>query len=149
VLATWLKLHGPWGARGFAALPLSSERADVPEGSVEVRPSLFGIGLTLGQGLDNWWLEPRASWGVAFAHVETRGIAKAPLGSSSGAVWLGGGYALLGASLRLTHDVRLDLDLTGIVLPTPAVIVVDRREAARWGAPAGMLTLALEVSASP
>jgi len=53
---------------------------------------------------------------------------------------------LLGVGLRVSSDVRLDLDATGIVLPTPASIVVGRREVATWGAPAAVVSLGLEVS---
>jgi hypothetical protein len=148
VWAAWLKVRGPWGVRGFSALPLTSERGRVPEGTVEVRPTLIGAGFTLGQGLNDWWLEPRASWGVSLAHVETHGVASDPRTSSSGSVWLAGGYALLGAALRLTRDVRLDLDLTGVVLSAPAIILVNQREEASWGAPAGMASLSVEVFAT-
>jgi hypothetical protein len=45
--------------------------------------------------------------------------------------------------------VRVNLDATGVLLPTPAVILVDRQQVATWGAPGGMLSLGVEVLAGP
>jgi len=133
VWAAWLNVHGLWGARAFTALPLTSERGDVREGSVEVRTTLVGAGFTLDPGQNKWWLEPRASWGVTFARIETHGTAVDPRASSGAAVWLTGGYALLGAGVRLARDVRLDLDLTGVVLPQPAIILGKRSRRSQLG----------------
>lgn len=146
VWSAWLRLGGCFGVRGFTALPLTSESASVPEGKVEVRPSLLGVGLSCSTGRRQSWLTPRVGLGFVGAHVETRGQAEAPRSGQQAAVWLGGGYGLLGVGLRLTSDVRLNLDATGIVLPTPASILVGRREVATWGAPGGLLSLGLEVS---
>ena len=143
--AAWLKLRGPFGLRAFAAIPGSSEHGRVTEGSVEVRPTLLGIGLALAPQHNDAWLLPHASWGGVAAAIETRGTADDPRASHGGSTWLVGGYAQLGAGLRLARDVRLNLDVTGIVLPTPAVILVNRREVARWGAPAGIVSLGIEV----
>jgi hypothetical protein len=52
----------------------------------------------------------------------------------------------LGIGTRLTRDVRLNLDATGVVLPTPASILVQQREVGTWGAPGALLSLGLEVS---
>jgi hypothetical protein len=146
--AAWLRLGGCFGARGFLALPLLAERADVPEGRVEVEPTLLGAGLTCSLSRPSALLSPRVSLGFAGAHVETRGTARDPLASNHEAVWLGGGYGLLGLGVRLTSDVRLNLDAMGVLLPTPAVIVVGRREIGTWGAPGGVVSLAFEVLTS-
>jgi len=143
--AAWLKLRGPFGLRALAAIPGSSEHGRVPEGSVDVRVTLLGGGLSLGPQHNDAWLTPHASWGAAVAAIETRGSADDPQRNHGGSTWLLGGYAQLGAGLRLLRDVRLDLDVTGVVLPTPAVILVNRREVARWGAPGGIVSLAVEV----
>ncbi len=144
--SVWLRIGGCFGLRGFTALPLSSEHTRVPEGEVEVRPTLVGAGLACGSERRGAWLTPRVGLGFVGARVETRGIADDPAVSHQAAAWLGGGYGLLGVGLRLSSDVRLDLDATGIVLPTPALIVVNQREVATWGAPGGVLSLGLEVS---
>ncbi len=144
--SVWLRLGGCFGLRGFTALPLSSERARVTEGEVEVRPTLVGAGLACGSERRRGLLTPRVGLGFVGARVETRGIADVPATSHQAAAWLGGGYGLLGIGLRLSSDVRLDLDVTGIVLPTPASILVNRREVATWGAPGGVISLGLEVS---
>lgn len=144
--SAWLKLGGCFGLRGFAALPLTSERTRVAEGEVEVRPSLLGIGLACGSARPQRWLAPRVGLGFVGANIETRGIADAPERSHRSAAWLGGGYGMLGIGLRLADDVRLNLDATGIVLPTPAAILVGQREVGTWGAPGGLLSLGLEVS---
>jgi hypothetical protein len=146
--AAWLRLGGCFGMRGFVSLPLLAERADVPEGRVEVEPTLLGAGLTCGLSRPSALFSPRVSLGFAGAHVTTRGTAHDPLASSSESVWLGGGYGLLGVGVHLTSDVRLNLDVTGVLLPTPAVIVVARRELGTWGAPGGMVSLGLEVLTS-
>jgi hypothetical protein len=146
--AAWLRLGGCFGARGFVSLPLLAERADVPEGQVEVEPTLLGVGLTCGLARPSSLFSPRVSLGFASAHVTTRGTAHDPLASSSESVWLAGGYGLLGVGVHLTRDVRLNLDATGVLLPTPAVIVVDRRELGTWGAPGGIVSLGLEVLTS-
>jgi hypothetical protein len=144
--SAWLRLGGCFGLRGFTALPLSSERARVPEGEVEVRPTLLGVGLACGTGQRQSWLTPRVGLGFVGARIETRGEADAPRLGQQASAWLGGGYGLLGVSMRVARDVRLDLDATGIVLPTPASILVGKREVGTWGAPGGLLSLGLEVS---
>jgi hypothetical protein len=68
--------------------------------------------------------------------------------SNHEAVWLGGGYGLLGLGLRISSDVRLNLDAMGVLLPAPAVIVVGRREIGTWGAPGGVVSLGVEVLTS-
>ncbi|MEO8904503.1 MAG: hypothetical protein ABI627_23545 [Polyangiaceae bacterium] len=142
--AAWLHLGGCMGARGFAALPLVDERSRLPEGDIEVRPSLFGVGLSCGAA-QRGWLRPHVGLGIAMAHVETRGTAPDPRLSHRAAAWLGGGYGLLGVGLRLAHHVQLDLDATGVVLPAPAIIFAQGREVATWGAPGVVVSLGLEV----
>jgi hypothetical protein len=146
--SVWLRLGGCFGLRGFTALPASSERARMPEGEVEVRPTLLGAGLACGSERRQSRLTPRVGLGFVGARVETRGIADDPELSHQAAAWLGGGYGLLGVGLRVSSDVRLNLDATGIVLPTPASISVNRREVATWGAPGGLVTLGVEVATS-
>ena len=145
--SVWLKLGGCFGLRGFTALPLSSEHTRVAEGEVEVRPTLVGVGWACGSARPDW-LTPRVGLGFVGARIETRGLANTPSLSHQAAVWLGGGYGLLGIGARLTRDVRLNLDATGVVLPTPASILVQQREVGTWGAPGGLLSLGLEVSAN-
>ena len=120
----------------------------MPEGDVEVRPTLLGVGLACGSQRHQSWLTPRVGLGFVGARIETRGTADDPKVSHRAAAWLGGGYGLLGLGLRVSSDVRLNLDATGIVLPTPASILVNRREVATWGAPGGLVTLGLEVATS-
>ncbi|HEY6080417.1 MAG TPA: hypothetical protein VIW29_16500 [Polyangiaceae bacterium] len=147
--AVGLKLGGCFGLRAFAALPLFAEQADVPEGHVEVEPLLLGGGLGCSFVRDGARLWPRVSLGLAGARVMTRGTAIDPVRSSNSEVWLAGGYGMLGLGLRVTRDVRVNLDATGVLLPTPAVILVDRQQVATWGAPGGMLSLGVEVLAGP
>ena len=145
LLAAWLKLRGPFGLRAFAAIPGSAEHGHEAEGNVEVRASLLGVGLALAPQQSDAWLLPRGSCGAVLAAIETRGAADDPRASRGASAWLGGGYAQLGAGLRLARDVRLDLDLTGILLRTPALILVNGREVARWGAPGAIVSLGVEV----
>lgn len=145
VWSVWLRLGGCFGARGFTALPLSSEHARVAEGEVEVRSTLVGVGLACSSERPGW-LTPRVGLGFVAARIETRGLANTRSLSHQAAAWLGGGYGLLGIGARLTRDVRLNLDATGIVLPTPAAILVQQREIGTWGAPGALLSLGLEVS---
>lgn len=143
--AAWARLGGCFGARGFVSLPIVDASSDVPEGKVEVEQALLGAGVLCSLSRASARFSPRVSLGLAGARVETRGQARDPRSSHSEAVWLGGGYGLLGLGLRLSSDVRLNLDALGVLLPTPAVIVVSRREIGTWGAPGGLLTLGLEV----
>ena len=145
VWALWLRLGGCFGARGFAVLPIVGEHSRLPEGDVEVRPSLLGVGLTCGAA-PRGWLRPHVGLGIALSYVETRGTAPDPQLSHRASTWLGGGYGLLGVGLRLSRDVRLDLDATGVVLPTPAVVVAQGREVATWGAPGVVVSLGVEVA---
>jgi hypothetical protein len=145
--SVWLRLGGCFGVRGFTALPLSSEHTRVAEGEVEVRPTLVGLGLSCSSERSGW-LTPRVGLGVVGARIETRGLANVPSLNRQAAVWLGGGFGLLGIGARVTRDVRLNLDATGVVLPTPASILVQQREVGTWGAPGALLSLGLEVSTS-
>jgi hypothetical protein len=145
-LALWLRLGGGFGARGFAALPASSAHSRLAEGDVEVRATVLGAGVSFGAEPRRALLSPRVGLGAALVHVETSGTADNPESSRRSGTWLGGGYGLLGIGLRLSHDVQLGLDATGIVLPAPAVILVQGREVATWGAPAAILSLGIEVS---
>jgi hypothetical protein len=142
--SVWLRVGGCFGVRGFTALPLSSEHTRVTEGEVEVRPTLVGVGLACSSQRPGW-LTPRVGLGFVGARIETRGLANMPGLSHQAAAWLGGGYGLLGVGTRLTRDVRLNLDATGVVLPTPASILVQQREVGTWGAPGALLSLGLEV----
>jgi hypothetical protein len=144
--SAWLRLGGCFGLRGFTALPLTSERGRVAEGGVEVRPTVLGVGLACGTEARRSFFTPRVGLGFVGVRIETIGDADAPRVSEHQGAWLGGGYGLLGAGVSLARDVRLNLDATGIVLPTPASILVGRREVATWGAPGGLLSLGLEVS---
>jgi hypothetical protein len=146
--AVWAGLGGCFGARGFVSLPIMAEGGEVPEGRVEVEPTLLGAGVLCSLPQANARFSPRVSLGFVGARVETRGIARDPARSHTEAAWFGGGYGLLGMGLRLTGDVRLNLDAIGVLLPTPAVIVVSGREHGSWGAPAGLLTLGVEVLTS-
>jgi hypothetical protein len=143
--SVWLRLGGCFGVRGFTALPLSSEHTRVAEGEVEVRPTLVGIGLACSSQRPGW-LAPRVGLGFVGARIETRGLANTPSLSHQAAVWMGGGYGLLGIGAHLTREVSLNLDATGIVLPTPASILVQQREVGTWGAPGAVLSLGVEVS---
>jgi hypothetical protein len=144
-----LALAGCFELRAYAALPLLAQRRDVPEGRVEVEPLLLGGGLGCSFVRNDARLWPRVSLGVAGARVTTRGTAIDPLLSSSDNVWLAGGYGVLGLGLRIARDVRVNLDATGVLLPTPAVILVGRQQVATWGAPGGLLSLGVEVLAGP
>jgi hypothetical protein len=144
-----LQVGGCFGLRAFAAVPLSAQQGDVPEGHVEVEPLLVGGGLGCSFVRDEARLWPRVSLGVASARVVTRGTARDPARSSSSAAWLAGGYGMLGLGLRVARDVRVNLDATGVLLPTPAVILVAQQQVATWGAPGGMVSLGVEVLAAP
>lgn len=146
--AAWARLGGCFGARGFVSLPILAERDEVPEGRVEVEPTLLGAGVLCSLSQANARFSPRVSLGFVGAHVETRGVARDPARSHAEAAWFGGGYGLLGLGLRLTGDVRLNLDAVGVLLPTPAVIVVSGREHGTWGAPGGLVSLGVEVLTS-
>jgi hypothetical protein len=143
--AAWARLGGCFGVRGFVSLPILDASSEVPEGRVEVEPTVLGAGVLCNLSRPSARFSPRVSLGFAGARVETRGHARDPRSSHSEAVWLGGGYGLLGLGLRLSDDVRLNLDALGVLLPTPAVILVSRREIGTWGAPGGLLTLGIEV----
>lgn len=143
--AAWFRVGGCFGVRGFAALPLIAEAAELVEGRVEVEPLLLGAGLScaLPDSTGSFW--PRVSLGFAAAHVTTRGTAIDPSRSSEAAAWLGGAYGLLGVSARVARQVRLNLDVTAVVLPTPAIIVASQREVGTWGAPGAMVSVGVEV----
>lgn len=143
--AAWLRVGGCFGVRGFAALPLVAEAAELSEGRVEVEPLLLGAGLscTWADSAGRFW--PRVSLGFAAAHVTTRGSAVDPSRSSDGAAWLGGAYGLLGLGARVARQVRVNLDLTAVVLPTPASIVASQREVGTWGAPGALVSVGVEV----
>ena len=147
--AVGLQVGGCFGLRAFAALPLLAQQDEVPEGQVEVEPLLLGGGLGCSFVRDDAKLWPRVSLGFASARVVARGTAIDPLRSRDSAAWLAGGYGMLGLGLRVARDVRVNLDATGVLLPTPAVILVGRQQVATWGAPGGMLSLGVEVLAGP
>lgn len=143
--AAWVRIGGCFGARGFASLPLMAARDDFPEGRVEVESLLLGAGLSCSFARRGAQLWPRVSLGVAGARVTTRGVAVDPARSSSGEAWLGGGYGMLGVGLRVTRELHVNFDATGVLLPTPAVIMAGGRQVGTWGAPSGMLSLGVEV----
>jgi hypothetical protein len=149
VWAAWLRLRDCFGVRGFLSLPLTAERDRVAEGRVEVEPLIAGAGMSCSFAHRSSRLWPRASLGVAGAHVVTRGTAVDPLRSHQAAAWLVGGFGLLGLGLRITRDVHLNLDVTGVLLPSPAVVFVADRQVATWGAPASVVSLGVEVLAAP
>jgi len=141
----WASLGGCFGMRAFASLPIAPERAGFAEGDVEVNATLAGIGPTCSLSGPHTRLLPRVGLGLVAARLHTEGRASAGFRSNSERVWLGGGYALLGVGLKLTSQVRLNLDLTAIALLTPAVITADERSVGTWGAPGGLASLGVEV----
>jgi hypothetical protein len=147
--AVGLKVGGCFGLRAFAAQPLSAQHGEVPEGRVEVEPLLLGVGLGCSFVRSGAQLWPRVSLGVAGARIVTRGTAVDPLRSSSSDAWLAGGYGMLGLGLRVARGVHVNLDATGVLLPTPPVILVGERQVATWGAPGSMISLGVEVLAGP
>jgi hypothetical protein len=143
------QVGGCFGLRAFAAQPLSAQHGEVPEGRVEVEPLLLGGGLGCSFVRSGAQLWPRVSLGVAGARIATRGAAVDPLRSSSSDTWLAGGYGMLGLGLRVARDVNVNLDATGVLLPTPPVILVGEKQVATWGAPGSMISLGVEVFAGP
>ncbi len=145
--AAWLRLSSCFGLRSFASLPVTPQAGEVAEGRIEVRTALLGVGATCGFGGPAALLIPRVGLGLTAARVETRGTAYLGLQSNSAEAWFGGGYAQVGAALSLTAGLRLNLDLTGVLLATPAVILANRREVGRWGSPGGLFAVSLEALA--
>jgi hypothetical protein len=157
-VAGWAKLSGPLGARAFVSMPLLAERASVPEGHVQLRSDVLGLGLSFERGMANGWVTPQVTLGVAACHVGTWGKAAAPLVSSFEQGWYGGAYAQLGAALRLTRGIRLRLDGTAVLLAgapsstikqDPSLPTTTPRSFGTWGAPAGIASLGLEVLWAP
>lgn len=147
--AAWFRIRSCVGGRGFVALPLLSEKGEVPAGRVQVEPLIFGAGLSCNLDAPDSALWPRASLGFAAARLVTRGTARDPARNHDGSAWLGGGFGTLGLGVRLTRDVHLDLDATCVILPRPAAIIADEERIGTWGAPAGLLSLGVEVLALP
>ena len=145
--SVWSRLGGCFGVRGFASFPLLAEQRNLKEGSLEVEPLLLGAGVTCSFARTGSRLWLRTSIGALGAHVVTRGTAVDPLRSSSGAAWLGGTYGMLGLGVDAAPALRVNLDATGVLLPTPATILANQREVGTWGSPAALVSLGLEVLA--
>jgi hypothetical protein len=129
--AIWLRAGGCFGLQGFSALPL------------------LAAGLSCRFAAADARLWPRLGLGVAGARIVAHGTAIDRASSSSGAAWLAGGYGMLGLGVSLAPDLRLNLDATALLLPTPAVILVDEREVGRWGVPGVLISLGVEVLTRP
>jgi hypothetical protein len=147
--AIWLRAGGCFGLQGFSALPLLAEKKALPEGDVQVEVLLLGAGLSCRFAAADARLWPRLGLGVAGARIVAHGTAIDRASSSSGAAWLAGGYGMLGLGVSLAPDLRLNLDATALLLPTPAVILVDEREVGRWGVPGVLISLGVEVLTRP
>jgi hypothetical protein len=147
--STWARVYACFGAKAFASVPIQAEQATYDEGQVELDATLFGLGPTCSLASGRELVAPRVGLGVLLANVATQGQARAGLTSNAERAWLWGGYALFGASVRLLDDVRLNLELTGLTLASPAVVIVDQRRIARWGAPGALSTLSVEVLVGP
>ena len=147
--SAWFRFRGCLGGRVFLALPILPEKGEVAGGRVVVEPQILGAGLSCNLDSNGARLWPRGSLGVAAARVLTRGTATDPARSHEETTWLSGGFAMLGLGLHLTQAVRLNLDATCVVLPTPAIVLAEGRQVARWGAPGALLSLGVEVLALP
>ncbi len=143
--AGWVNLGAGFGARAFLSLPLLAEHATLPEGQVELASKIFGLGGTFEPGSSDGAFIPRFGLGVAVARVETVGRALPPSLSTSASAWFAGGYGELGAGLRLSRNLRVRIDATGIMLASAPSVQVSRRTVGRWGAPACVVALGLEV----
>lgn len=141
----WLRAGGCFGFDAFTALPLLAQRDAVPEGGVQVEVLLLGAGLSCRFAVDHARLWPRLSLGPAVTRIVARGTALDPAASSHGAAWLGGGYGTLGLGVSVARDVHVNLDATGVLLPSPAVVWAGERAVGTWGAPAVLISLGLEV----
>jgi hypothetical protein len=143
--AAWLALGQRFGARAFASLSLLPGRHEVPEGTVEVASNVLGLGPTFDLTRQDAPLVPTLGIGAVAARVETIGRARPPFASTSDSNWFAGGYAQLGLGWRVTPALRLRLDASVLALATRPTIEVNNRILGKWGAPAGLAALGIEV----
>lgn len=152
-LNAWVRLWGPIGARGIASVPLMSERATVPEGSIRLGTEVLGVGIAYDAPLAGGFITPAVTLGVATARVGTWGTANEPFVSSFQQGWYGGGYVQAGAALRLVRGIRLRVDGAALLLASAPAIAVQRGAPplagedvlGTWGAPAVIVSAGLEI----
>jgi len=144
--AMWARIGSGFGARAFVSLPIVPERTTVAEGDVTVSSSVMGLGLSYDYRRAENTFAPYIGLGIAAARVVTIGKAVPPLLSTSEAAWYGGGYWQLGAGVMITPGLRIYADGTALLLASAPGIKVGGRTVGRWGAPAGVASLGIEVS---
>jgi hypothetical protein len=144
--ALWARLGSGFGTRAFVALPIVPERASVVEGDVTVSSSVMGLGFSYDYRRGENVFAPYIGLGFAAARVVTIGSAIPPALSTSDSAWYTGGYSQLGAGLEVTQGLRLYVDGTALLLAQAPGIRVDNRTVGRWGAPAVVGSMGLEVS---
>src|SRR5262249_27523676 len=130
----------------FVSLPIVPERETVAEGDVTIASSVMGLGLSYDYRRAENTFAPYIGLGVAAARVVTTGNATPPLLSTSDSAWYGGGYWQIGAGLMMTQGLRLYLDGTALLLASAPGIRVGGRTVGRWGAPAAVASLGIEVT---
>jgi hypothetical protein len=143
--ALGVRIAGPMGARAFASLPIVPGDTTIAEGRVEVTTNIVGLGAFYEPGSTDQTFIPSVGLGAAAARIETIGQASAPFLSAADAGWTAGGYVQASAIAAVTSGVRLRLDLTGIVAVDGPDIVANARSLGRWGAPALLVSLGVEV----
>jgi hypothetical protein len=143
--AAWVGIGQRFGGRAFASLALLPGRHDVAEGTVEVSSNVLGIGATFDFTRQDGPLVPVLGLGAVAARVESVGRGRAPFVSTSESAWFGGGYGQLGLGWRVTPALRLRFDAAVIALATRPNIEVNQRVLGKWGAPAALLGIGVEV----
>jgi hypothetical protein len=144
--ALWARIGSGFGTRAFVSLPILPEREAVAEGDVSVSASVMGLGLSYDYRRAENTFAPYIGLGVAAARVLTIGNANAPPLSTSESGWYGGGYSQIGAGVAMTQGLRLYVDGTVLLLASAPGIKVGGRTVGRWGAPAAVASMGIEVS---
>jgi hypothetical protein len=143
--AVWARIAGPLGARVVGLVSAAPSHTGGVAGAVDVSSQLAGLlaSYDLADAAATW--VPRVELGVGAAHVTASGTGAPPFVGASDSAWVAAPMAGAGVAWSFARGLRLRAD----VLAAWALPAVDVKTpagtAGRWGAPAIVPTLGLEI----
>lgn len=144
-LAVWARLVPRFGFSVFGETTLAPSHVATADGAVDVRSQWLGaaLGYDFADATAEW--VPRVSVGLAAAHVTTTGTALPPYVGASADGWFAAPLAGVGIGWAFARGLRLRAD-AAIAWALPAARVrTPTGDVGRWGAPALMLSLGIEM----
>jgi hypothetical protein len=144
-VALWVRIASRFGAGFVSHTSLSPSRVLTWSGAIDVRSLLLGAMATYSlTDASSAWV-PTLSVGIAAARVSATGTAIPPFVSASEAAWSPAPFSGVGFARSLGPGLHLRADALAVLALPPEHVRTPAGDVGVWGAPALIVSLALEV----